>query len=92
MTRLIVHIDRLVLRGFRHEDRHAIAEGLRREISRLYLADPAAAQSVASARQDQENPRLKLSDLAIAPATGPEQVGSQLGAQVAEGLAQWLKP
>jgi hypothetical protein len=34
-----VHIDRLVLRGFRREDRHGIAEGLRQELERLF-SDP----------------------------------------------------
>lgn len=92
MTRVIVHIDRLVLRGFRHEDRLAIAEGLRREISRLYQADPAAAKTLASPGPGQNNSRLRLKDLSIAPATKPEQVGAQLGSQVALGLMHWLKP
>ncbi len=28
MKKVILHIDRLVLKGFRNEDRHAIAEGM----------------------------------------------------------------
>ena len=33
MKRVVVHIDRLVLKGFRDEDRHAIGEGMRRSSS-----------------------------------------------------------
>lgn len=33
MKRVIVKIDRLVLIGFRHEDRQAIAEGLQQELA-----------------------------------------------------------
>jgi hypothetical protein len=92
MTRVIVHIDRLVLRGFRYEDRLAIAEGLRSEISRLYQVDPAAAKTLASAGLGRDNPQLRLNGLSIPPATKPDQVGAQLGSQVALGLTQWLKP
>lgn len=45
MKRVKVHIDRLVLRGFRHEDRHGIATGLQQELGRLF-ADPQATQQV----------------------------------------------
>jgi hypothetical protein len=36
MKRVVVHIDRLVLKGFRREDRHAIAAGLQQELGRLF--------------------------------------------------------
>jgi DNA polymerase III delta prime subunit len=45
MKRVVLHIDSLVLKGFRHEDRHGIAEGLQQELSRLF-ADPQAAQQL----------------------------------------------
>jgi hypothetical protein len=35
MKRVVVHIDRLVLRGFDGDDRSGIAEGLRAELGRL---------------------------------------------------------
>jgi hypothetical protein len=47
MTRIVVHIDRLLLKGFGHSDRHAIAGGLRQELGRL-LAAPGAAPHAAS--------------------------------------------
>ena len=36
MKRVVVHIDRLVLNGFRHADRHAIAAGLQQELGRVF--------------------------------------------------------
>lgn len=36
MKRVVVHIDRLVLKGFRHGDRHAIALGLQDELGRVF--------------------------------------------------------
>jgi hypothetical protein len=44
MKRVIVHIDSLVLKGFRHEDRHAIADGLKAELTRLFAAPDTAAR------------------------------------------------
>ena len=39
MTRVVVHIDRMVLNGFRNADSHTIVEGMRGELARL-LARP----------------------------------------------------
>jgi hypothetical protein len=36
MKRVVVHIDQLVLKGMRHEDRHGIADGLQQELSRVF--------------------------------------------------------
>ena len=47
MKRVVVHIDRLVLNGFRNADAHAIGEGLRGELARL-LADPATGERLAA--------------------------------------------
>jgi len=46
MKRVILHIDRLVLKGFRHEDRHAIAEGLQQTLAREFDT-PQAVQQLA---------------------------------------------
>ena len=47
MRRVIVHIDSLVLKGFRYEDRYTIAAALKDELTRM-LAPPEAAQRVTS--------------------------------------------
>lgn len=45
MRRVVVTIDRLVLKGFRFEDRHAIAQGLQEQLTQL-LAEPGMAQQI----------------------------------------------
>ncbi len=47
MKRVVVHIDRLVLKGFRNADSHAIGEGMRNELARL-LAEPPTGERLAS--------------------------------------------
>jgi len=83
MTRVVMHIDRLVLKGFRHEDRHAIAEALREELGRQF-AEPDAARHLVS-RGDL--PQLKVGGVRIASNTKP----SQVGAQAAQGIAREVK-
>lgn len=79
MSRVVVHIESLVLRGVRHEDRHRVAEGLQSELARR-LSDPTAAEIWASAT--------------VARAPRPVQVrmahdagAEQTGVAVARGLA-----
>lgn len=83
MKRVIVHIDSLVLRGFRHEDRHDIAAGLQQELGQLF-AVPRAAQQF-TARGDVS--RLKVGDIQIAPGSKPEQIG----AEAARGIGREIK-
>jgi hypothetical protein len=80
MKRVVVHIDRLVLKGFPHQDRHALAEGLQQELGRLF-ADPNAARQLAS-RGDAE--QLKVSGLRVSPTSSPVTVGTQ----TARGIAR----
>lgn len=57
MRRLTVHIDRLVLHGYRHEDRHAIASGLETAL-RARLSEPGAAAQWAASLAASESPAL----------------------------------
>lgn len=83
--RVVIHIDELVLRGFRPEDRHAIAEGLQAELARRYAASPDAQQALTGLGNVA---RLRAGEVALAPGAGPAQVGCQL----ADGLQRSLKP
>jgi hypothetical protein len=71
MKRVIVHIDNLVLKGFKHEDRHAIAAGLQQELSLLFT-DPQAAQQL-TAKGDVS--RLPVGSININPGAKPQSVG-----------------
>ncbi len=82
MSRIVIHIDRLLLRGFRRTDRHAIADGLRTELAQ-YFAEPGAAHMLA-ARGDQSY--LKPGTLRIGSRATPARVGVQAGRAIARGL------
>ena len=82
MKRVVVHIDRLVLKGFRPEDRHAIAAGLQQELGRVF-ADREAV-SLLRARGDVS--RLQVGDVQIEHASKPQRVGET----VARGIGTEL--
>lgn len=82
MRRILVNIDSLVLKGFRHEDRHAIAAAARAEITRA-LAAPEAAARLA---QLGSIPNLRIGAVNIAADTKPQQVGAATGRAVGQGL------
>lgn len=84
MKRIVVHIDGLVLRGFRHEDRHAIAAGLQAELTRLF-AEPGTTDRLATAGDSE---RLKIKNIHVVPGTKPEGIGSQ----VARGIGCGITP
>ena len=83
MKRVVLHIDSLVLKGFRHEDRHAIAEGLQQELSRMF-ADPQAVQQLMASG---DMPRLRLGSVQIGQDAKPRHIG----AQVAQGIGKGMK-
>ena len=83
MKRVVLHIDSLVLKGFRHEDRHGIAEGLQHELSRLF-ADPQTTQQL-TANSDMS--WLRVDSIRIAQNEKPQRVGSQ----VAQGIGKGMK-
>lgn len=84
VKRVIVHIGRLVLKGFRHEDRHALAEGLREELGRQFAESTASPQLVYRG----DMPRLRVAGVRIEHEAKPAVVG----AQVAQGVARRIKP
>jgi len=83
MKRVIVHIDSLALKGFRHEDRYAIADGLRQELARL-LGEPAAAEGLA---RTGNTARLQAGKVQV------QQTGKQgrVGAEVARGIVRRVR-
>ncbi len=84
MSRVIVHIDTLVLKGFRHKDRHALAEGLREELGRQFAEATASRQRVS--RGDMT--RLRIAGVRIEHEAKPAAVGAEL----ARGVARRIKP
>jgi hypothetical protein len=83
MSKVFLHIDRLVLKGFRNEDRHAIAEGLHQELTRL-LADPQAVQQLTT---NGDVSHLRAASIQIDRGSTPQRVGLQ----VAQGVGKEMK-
>jgi hypothetical protein len=82
MRRIVVNIDSLVLKGFRHEDRHAVAAAVQDEIART-LAAPDAAARVA---QLGSMPSLRVGNVNVAANAKPQQIGAATGRAVGQGL------
>ena len=83
MRRVVVHIDRLVLTGFRHQDRHAIAAGLQQELGRVL--DDRDAVSGLKAMGDM--PRLRINNAPLAQDAKPQRIGES----VARGFGREIK-
>ena len=82
MTRIVLHIDRLVLRGFGRDDREGIAEGLRAELGRL-LAAPETSRHLMSQNGVS---RLKIGAVRIGQGAKPTTVGEQAAQGIARGI------
>lgn len=83
MRRVIVHIDSLILKGFRYEDRHAIAMGLQEELGRVF----ADRDSISRLNAMGDVPRLQVGGVQIAQGTKPPRIGEN----VARGIGKELK-
>lgn len=82
MSRVIVHIDRLVLRGFRVEDRHRIAAGLQQELEQVLANRVGNSQWNAIGNA----PSLKVSGLRIANRSTPQRIGETVGHGIGKEL------
>lgn len=82
MKRVTLHIDRLVLRGFRRENRDGLVEGIQQELHRL-LADPQAAQQLAAGG---DAARLRMGEVRIGEGATPQNVGAQVAQAISRGM------
>ena len=83
MKRVVVHIDRLMLKGFRPEDRHAIAAGLQQELGRLF----ADREAVTLLKALGDVSRLQVSSVPIEQGSKPQRVSER----VAQGIGKEIK-
>jgi len=84
MKRVVLHIDRLVLRGFHPADRDAIAEGLRAELGRL-LADPSSAARLGAMPHV---PKVDGGRVTLRREGAASEAGAALGGAVARGITR----
>lgn len=86
MTRLVLHIDRLVLRGIEPHDAKAISAGLQAELQRR-LATPGAVDALVEGG-DRARLRLQTHTAGQAPASGARA----LGRAIADGITGRERP
>jgi hypothetical protein len=84
VKRIVLHIDRLVLRGFHAADRDGIAQGLRAELGRL-LADPASHERLGSTHHV---PRIDAGRASVHASGDASQTGAAVGVAVGRGLTR----
>ena len=74
MKRVVVYIDRLVLKGFRTEDQLAIAAGLQQELGRVF----ADREAVSLLRAMGDVSRLQVGGVHIEHGSKPQRVGERV--------------
>ena len=84
MTRVIVHVERLVLKGFDQGHSERISADLQRELGRL-LADPAASGRLASLPH---TPGIRLGTQSATRGAKLESPGVATARAIAKGLAK----
>lgn len=69
--RIRMQVDRLVLKGFRYEDRHAIAQGMQKQLTHL-LSEPSMAQRLGKTGNI---PSMRVRQVHVHADAKPYQVG-----------------
>lgn len=82
MSRVVVHIERLVLHGFGHGAKAAIAAGLQRELEHLLVARGRASEWAGIG----DLVRLRVAPLQIRPGATAAEVGAQAARGIGHGL------
>ena len=83
MRRVIVTIDRLTLKGVRHEDRHAVAQGLQEQLTALF-SEPGMAERLVGLG---DVSRLRVDSISAADKATPRHLGSD----AADGIGKVME-
>jgi hypothetical protein len=83
MKRVAVHIDRLVLHGFKDADPRALAAGMQQELTRPFPDSDTAGQWVSRGSLQ----RLKVGGVRMGSASKPDGIGTQ----AAYGIAREIR-
>jgi hypothetical protein len=84
MKRVVVHIDRMVLKGFRAADAPAIGEAMRGELARL-LADPVIGGRLAALGHVSS---LRAGKVGLVPDASAQRLGACAGRAIAKGITR----
>ena len=83
MTRVVVHIDKLILRGIDRADAAAVSKGLQAELHGL-LGEPGITSQIS--RQG-SIPRVKVEPLQHEAGTAAHRLGSGIGRRIVSGIS-----
>lgn len=84
VRRVVVHVDRLVLKGFHNTDSRAIGEAMRGELSRL-LADPTMGERLASLGHAS---RIQGGKVNLTEDPKPRRSGITVARAIAKGISR----
>ncbi len=82
MTRVTVHIDRLILRGIPHKDRYTFADALQQELVQMF-SNPANIEHLSTLRNQVH---LKVGDVTQSADGGIQQLGTETARIISKGL------
>ncbi len=82
MTRVVVHIDKLVLRGIDRADAPAVSAGIEAQLQQMLVA-PGMAASLAGAG---DRYRIKAGVVEFDRTGGAQQLGRKAGMRIARGV------
>ena len=82
MTRIVLHIDKLVLRGIDRADAKAVTAGVQAELQRL-LREPGTAASLAAGG---DRYRVRATPAPIALGASAASTGKRIAASIASGV------
>lgn len=83
MTRVVLHIDQLILRGFERADAAAVSAGVQKQLKSM-LIEPNAPASLTSGG---DRFRIKAGTAQVEQAGGAPGIGRSIGRQIVKGMS-----
>ncbi len=83
MDEIELHIEELILYGFKHADRQRIAEAVQEELTRLLKEN----ELPEIFEQQREHPHLNVGSFTVRTGERPESIGIHIGEALYQGMA-----
>jgi hypothetical protein len=83
MKRVVIHVDRLVLQGFRPEDKQAIGLGLQQELQRTFSQRGAIPNRIGKVV---DAPQLTADRVRIQAGSIPRRIGQRVARAIGKGM------
>jgi hypothetical protein len=83
MKRVVIHVDRLVLQGYRPEDKQAIGLGLQQELQRAFSQRGVVLSRIG---QVADAPYLKADRVNIQTGSTPRRIGQRVARAIGKGM------